>query len=372
MPFDFPERWSAGKIDVIDATDSLGKIFKLSNVSYNINPEQKTIHFPGKTFIAYSELWIWHYLYDNIAQFEYLKTQIPDVKMRMFCPTSFSGGTIENFLEEAKRMNFHTLSETELDKQPHKYLEDTFKIFVDQEDIFDIYTYNMTFDEVYFVIDQQRLFSTVLQNYNERFWFGVSHAYWLKNDFEKNSHTTRDLFMDSWWREIGILAMRERLIAELNKINIETPKKIFLSRKDANKRYKETLNPAVVPIHDRLIKEEIDDLIENYFIDKGYKPIILEGMGYLEQLKYFQNATSIAGIIGSSLCQTLVCDPKCCVSEILINKRYEFSYKFISENVGYKLARLDLRRINEEPEKIVNQLDKHYGYIQNIERFKNG
>jgi hypothetical protein len=30
----------------------------------------------------------------------------------------------------------------------------TFKVFVNQENIFDAYNYNMTFDEVYFVIDQ--------------------------------------------------------------------------------------------------------------------------------------------------------------------------------------------------------------------------
>ena len=372
MAFDFPDRWSAEKIDVIDATDSIGKIFKLSNVSYKTGVESETIHFPGKTFIAFSELWIWHYLYDNLAQFEYLKTQIPDLKMRMFCPTSFSGGTIDSFLEECKRMNFHVLSDTELDVQPHKYLVDTFKIFVDQEDIFDIYSKNMTFDEVYFVIDQQRLFNTVLAEYNERFWFGVRHAYWIKDDYEGVAHRTRDLFMDSWWREIGILSMREKLLKELNKINTQTPKKIFLSRKDANERYAKTLNPAVVAIHDRVIKKETDDLIEDYFIQKGYTPVLLEGMGYLEQLKYFQNADSIAGLIGSSFCQTLVCDPKCCVSEILINKRYDFTYRFISDNVGYKLARLDLRKIVDEPDKIIEQLEKHYGYTQVIEKFKNG
>jgi len=34
MPFEFPDRWKAEKIEMLDTTDSLGKIFKLSNVTY--------------------------------------------------------------------------------------------------------------------------------------------------------------------------------------------------------------------------------------------------------------------------------------------------------------------------------------------------
>ena len=68
------DSWSVGKIEEIDATDSIGKIFKLSDVKYINNPNEETIHYPGKTFMGTATLYIWHYLYETIAQFEYLKT----------------------------------------------------------------------------------------------------------------------------------------------------------------------------------------------------------------------------------------------------------------------------------------------------------
>jgi hypothetical protein len=370
MPFEFPDRWKAEKIEMLDTTDSLGKIFKLSNVTYFDKDDMETVHIPGKTFIAFSEFYIWHYLYDNLAQFEYLKTQIPDLNMLMFCPTSSNGGTIEEFLEDMQYLDFHNRSAEKLDPQPHKYLEDTFKIFVNQKEIHNIYKNNLKFDEVYFVNDQQRLFQKQLSELNTQFWFGVPHAFWILQNYESKAHRTRPIFDDTWWRQLGIMQMRKKLLQHLNEIDTKTPENIFLSRKDANKRYERTVKASILKIHDRVVDLEIDNMIEDFFVSKGYTPINLEGMGYLEQTKYFQNAKSIAGLVGSGFCQTLVCNPNAVVTEIMVNKRYNFTYRFIAEHVGFVLKQLDLRQLDEDKEKIAIVLEKAYGHIESLKRSK--
>jgi len=162
--------------------------------------------------------------------------------------------------------------------------------------------------------------------------------------------------------------MRNIFLKKLKDVNIETPKKIFLSRKDANERYKEK---GLGPSFDRYCSDEINEVIEEFFISKGYHSIILEGMGYLEQLNYFKNATHIAGVIGSSFCQTLVCNPSAIVSQIMVNKRYDFTYQFISEMAGYYLNDIDLRSVYPDLNKIKLILETKYGFIEALDRSRN-
>jgi len=363
--------WSVEKIEEIDATDSIGKIFKLSGVKYTNNPNEETIHYPGKTFMGTATLYIWHYLYETIAQFEYLKTQIPDLNMVMFSETGHTDITIEEFLNAMKEQNFYNKKGVNYFPEPHKYFEDTFKVYVNQKYINNFRTTNVSFDEIYFTFDQKKAFVDIMQKGIGKFWFGLPHAYWIKPNFETFTKNTRDYFYEIWWRDLGLMCMRNTWLKELKNDESTTPKKILISRKDANLRYKENTIDAILPLHDRLIDEDLNNMVEDYFVANGYTSITLEGMGYLEQLRYFKNAESIVAIIGSGLCQTFICDHDVNVTEILLNKRYNFSYEFIAENVGFKLCRLDLRKFSEDKEKVQNSLEAHLGYLKSLEALKN-
>jgi hypothetical protein len=369
MSYQFPERWKAESVEVIDTSESFGKIFKLSNVSYTDKSHKETIHVPGKTFIGLADAYIWHFLYDSIAQLCYLKTKINDLNAFFISPAAMINGTKNEFLEQNKYMSFHIKSDTIRKIQPHKYFEDLFEIFVTQENMYNLESCNFTFEEVYFVYDNVRYFNRIQDLLSTgRHWFGVPYAYWINSSWESRAHITRAIFPETWWRSIGILEMRNIFLKKLKDVNIETPKKIFLSRKDANERYKEK---GLGPSFDRYCSDEINEVIEEFFISKGYHSIILEGMGYLEQLNYFKNATHIAGVIGSSFCQTLVCNPSAIVSQIMVNKRYDFTYQFISEMAGYYLNDIDLRSVYPDLNKIKLILETKYGFIEALDRSRN-
>lgn len=366
MTYSSPERWKAESVEVIDTPDSFGKIFKLSNVSYTRPGHTETVHIPGKTFIGQADFYIWHFLYDSIAQFCYLKNQIKDLKHFAISPNIVESGTKEQFLDQIQYLSFHEKSDTIRDPQPHKYFEDMLDIFFTQDMIYNLETVNFTFEEVYFVYDNLRYFIRINELLKTgRHWFGVPYAYWINTSWESRAHVTRGVFPENWWRSIGILEMRKIFLEKMKESPVETPKKIFLSRKDANGRYKQRGMNATF---DRYCSDEIDNLIEDFFVSKGYFPIILEGMGYIEQLHYFKNATHIAGMVGSAFCQTSVCNPSAIVSQIMVNKKYDFTYKFISELVGYHLQDIDLRSIYPDTDKIKMILEKHYGFIESLDR----
>jgi hypothetical protein len=369
MTYQFPDRWKAESVEVIDTPDSFGKIFKLSNVSYTNKSHTETIHVPGKTFIGLADFYIWHFLYDSIAQFCYLKTQIKDINLFFIAPAVVEPGTKDDFLDQMKYISFHAKSDTIKEPQPHKYFEDIFEIFVTQEHIYNLDSVNFTFEEVYFVYDNVRYFNRVPELLHAgKHWFNIPYAYWINNSWESRAHITRGVFPETWWRSIGILEMRNIFLKKLKDVKTETPKKIFLSRKDANGRYKER---GLSPTFDRYCSDEVDSTVEDFFVSRGYHPIVLEGMGYLEQLNYFKNATHIAGIVGSSFCQTLVCNPSAIVSQIMVNRKYDFTYQFISEMVGYHLNDIDLRSVYPVIDKIKLILEKKYGFIESVHRSKN-
>ena len=83
-------------------------------------------------------------------------------------------------------------------------------------------------------------------------------------------------------------------------------KKIFISRKDA---YRRALDDS--------------DVLENFFSSKGFEIICLQEMPILEQINYFNNATHIAALAGSSLTNIIFSNPKVQVLEILSHEDFD-------------------------------------------------
>ena len=118
-----------------------------------------------------------------------------------------------------------------------------------------------------------------------------------------------------------------------NKILVEAKKKfrksqyeytkIFISRSDANLKYKRNL---------------INDVeIENYLIKKGFKKLVLSNYSFLEQALIFNNTKLIIGLHGAGLANILFCKKNTKVIEISLNK-WPNMYKKLSSclKLSYK------------------------------------
>jgi hypothetical protein len=90
-------------------------------------------------------------------------------------------------------------------------------------------------------------------------------------------------------------------------------------------------------------------------------------MSYLDQLNYIRSATHVAGLIGSGFTSLFVAKPGCVVTEILVNKKYNYTYKFLADIVPFRLHRIDLRLLVGTPEKFQEIFKLKNDYIDSLE-----
>jgi hypothetical protein len=364
-PDDILPRWIADSVEVIDAPDSMGKIFKISNAQVINNKKEEVIRIPGKTYIGETQLYLWHFLYDDIAQYVYLKKHIPDLNLFLFAPKELRCSTKSEFLEDIKHMNFHQRHEEKSENGPHKYFEDILPLFLTQEHLPNLFKGNYSFEEIYFVYDSRYYFSKLADLVKAGLhWFNVPYAFWLPfGTWEERADIHRAVFNEFWWRDIGMLEMKKIFLEQIKDYPTDTPKKIFVSRRDAHKRHKATSDPG--PISQRVVDERLNNRIEEAFEANGYEMVHLEGMGYFDQLNLFRNATHVAGLSGTGLCQTLVCGPNTFLTQIFATKLYGFSYKFIPKSIGFKIQSLTFTNV-KQLDKIKEIVDKHCAYADSF------
>ena len=159
-------RWSAEKIELVDVPESYGKIFKLSNVKYTYNKNLEYKKVEGKTFFGKARYHLWHYLYDELSQYCYLKKHIPDLNYFITSPPPFLDCSKLDFFEQLKHISFYTFYPVKPEVESHKFFEDLFKIFVKQDYIYNFENEssgNFIFDEIYFVEDQTDSFQKIIE-----------------------------------------------------------------------------------------------------------------------------------------------------------------------------------------------------------------
>ena len=355
------EGWQIGAVEVIDVPESFGKIFKLTDVTLTCpKKDAETVHIKGKQYIAWSFYYIWHYMYDVLVQYFYLKKHIKDLNFWTFIPHELEDGTKEDFFRQLKRIAFHNKSDKDLDPYPHKYFEDIINIIATQDYFYTTNNHNLIFDEVYLCFDANKVWTTdPKMRSTGRQWFGVNNTYWFPENWEEKAHRYRVVFNETWWRDIGMLEMKKLFLEKIKDYPTDTPKKLFISRKDSLARHSLLADKTAARRHPMALEETV----EKCFVDAGYTLVTLEGMGYLEQINLFRNATHISGVVGSGFCQTFMCGPNVIVAPIYVNNNYDFSYDFIAKNMGAKLVQIDIRPIMGNKQKIEECLNKHINYM---------
>lgn len=121
--------------------------------------------------------------------------------------------------------------------------------------------------------------------------------------------------------------------------------KIFVSRERYNNKYKSdiefylnktNLSEGEKAIYDRATLRYFphEKLIEDLFIQKGYKVIYAEDYGLVDQIKIFSSAKEIATISGTSLFNTFWCNNETTAFEIMAVNGYRYHYKEFANHAG--------------------------------------
>lgn len=162
--------------------------------------------------------------------------------------------------------------------------------------------------------------SNIKLNVDELITFGVGPRFLEVDNFIKNY-----IFGNTGYYHFpeGNIELR-KFFSPYMTDDLSKPKKIFLSRKDANISIKE--NQRISDFNNRYLAEETEDQIEQFFLDHGYKILTLSGMSIFDQISYFYNAEKIAGITGSNLCNAIFSKNGIDLYEIFTHRNYSYPW----------------------------------------------
>jgi hypothetical protein len=251
---------------------------------------KKHLTISGKSFIidlvGYSHF---HFIYDKIAQYEFIKSYDPDVNLYIVANSKYfyeENGLIDDLkaLYSIPESNILNIDSGE------KYI---FK------NLFFIWsTHNFLFKDLFF---------------GEYFdpWFS-------KKDFKFYIETIYPLLQSRFRSYI--------------KPQVNPDLKIFISRfhqHETNGRDKNDF---------RYISKNDEIKLENFFKYKGYRIVTAEKLGLLEQVELYSGASRIAGIKASGLVNTIFCKKEAEIIAINLDDEYQVWYDYICMFAGLKYS----------------------------------
>jgi hypothetical protein len=311
---------TAESISEIKYPDEHFSIFKLNNLNFKFTPSEDFIHIPGKSFILPYDRHLWHFVQEYLVQYEIVNERVGDVKPVFF--DRVFGGFNNSFEEFSQGIAKQTT-----------YYKDIYRTYSDSNDVYD-FEKNIVFEELYLILDLREWFPRDLFEAH-----GVLPYWFMNDDFMNLRHLT-----DSGkWQTQGFHLLNKRF--SIYKQESEK-KKIYISRRDANKRhFNSTESDRESWVRRRHFEHE--DMFEKYFVDKGYTPVVLEGMNYRDQVNIMYNATHIVGTVGTGFMNIFSCNPRTRIIEIFVKPEYEFTYIYLSKKMDLDHYSIDLRYHDE-------------------------
>jgi hypothetical protein len=103
------------------------------------------------------------------------------------------------------------------------------------------------------------------------------------------------------------------------------PKKIFITRKDANSAIEK--NEREADFNDRYESHEFLTALEDYFIEEGYTVLCLSGMSLFDQISYFYNAEIVAGSPGTNICNLIYSKPDVPLIQVIHFTNYSYPWE---------------------------------------------
>lgn len=324
-------------------------------------------YFKGNTFLGLYHYHFHHHIMDTVAQYEYLKSYVPDLDIEFVAPFGYpvwrkeiTDRSSKHFIEYLKNVHFGTEKEKiGMNIEQHKYFEDTFYMY-DTENKKNIYAKEsdvMVFDSVYFLIDDGLFFSKEML---KDVGLTENEIPWLSEEWIASSLTK---MFDEWgkldWEDPGLKAARIKLNEYMYDIP-DSPKKIYISRQKANERYlkeKEiNLNYVDKNMRERYFEREAD--LEAYFNSLGYVSFTLEGTSFFNQLRIFHNATHIASLSGSAFINILGCKPDAKLIEVRALMAFPYCYERYANILGLKYKCVDLRELDHASMDIAKEMSR--------------
>lgn len=297
-----------------------------------------------------------HHFQDKVGQYEMLKALVPDLKLILvgdfkdhYPPNEITAGAL--------------------------VLEQSLSIYgIPGEDIIFLDKNNVWFEKTFYFI---KIFNRFLDDSlpgNKLLGPGDGKDYYSYNI--KTAEKVRELYLKSLGlkdNKIFITRIRMNNIVRKMAHLLEKSENGFATEQEENEllnttRIFGTMEDAKRVIRERLISEEDEQTLENFFMSIGYSIIDPYDMTFFQQVKLFNRATHIASVRGSGLYNTIFCNESAKVFIIDLSNEYDFEYKSIvgvaTKNIYEIPVKNNILRSTHQTffkvENIINILKSHY------------
>lgn len=116
---------------------------------------------------------------------------------------------------------------------------------------------------------------------------------------------------------------------------IDTPKKIYISRRSHLSKHPENIGTNYTQRRKCMNEDTLVDLLET----EGYVEVFCEDLSMSEKIKYFENATHVAGFIGGGMANCIFSKPStkvlCLVTPTFLDVNKRFAFSMDHTNVSY-------------------------------------
>jgi hypothetical protein len=340
---------------LLDGTDL--KYYSISNLKLKLNSGLETTKVYGNSYILeVVEHSHFHHFQDKIGQYEMLKEIVPDLKLVVvgnnynnYPPTDVTAGSL--VLEQS--LSIYGINKKDL-------------LFLDQTDIW----FEKTF---YFV----KVFNSFINDTfpgNELLSPFIGKDYYSYNI--ETAKKIRELYLNGLGlKESKIFITRKRVSNIVRTMN-DLFEKTYANT--ATEEEKEELSKKIrifgneeyakKVIKERLITEEDEDRLEDFFVSLGYLVIDPYDMTFFNQVQLFNRATHVVSVRGSGLYNTIFCNENANVFIIDLSNEYDFEYKSFAEVATANVYEIPVSRymIRNTPQNlfmvnnIIKILKSHY------------
>ena len=309
--------WSAQSIEKID-----DHLYKISNLKSECGiTDAPTNQLSGSYYITEYNNFYWHFIHEDLAGYEGIKELVPELKLVLLDSQGFMDGP----------------AKTNPGHKHFPYLE-YFAELYSISSIPDINNENWVFETVYFTTSSTEFLS------DPDFWGEVlPMSVWPSPEFDDWDKT---IWIDrSPYSVKGLNKLTEKIKSDIS-VDDSLPKKIFISRKDVNKRLLELVGK---PGYEHLVEERLFEakFIEDYFEARGYLVVALEDYDYKTQMQFFMGATDIAGTVGAGFANLHMSNPGTKLYELHVIPIYGFDYGYYKNFRDIDYIPVELRNLSE-------------------------
>jgi hypothetical protein len=294
--------------------------FKDINLTNNIESNKKIIS--DKVFIAFLDDRPHHLITDTLLQYEYLKKFIPEIKILFF----------KNYYYK------HS-----------KFSEFIFNEYSGFEELFDLDKDDLLIKDAYFIFQEG--------SYKSIFSYEILDFYSVNSEEMSIIHRVRA--NGNPYGELNLRVVQKNGLPGLtNKFkddfDIESSKKIYVSRSLANKRHKDG-NAEPESKYRYYDKEH---LIEKYFMEKGYTSVCLENLSPQDQIHLMKSSSHVAGCQGTGMLMTIFCKSGTKIIELDVSQ-LGTTYLYYNQDLNHDVYRINLKGIASDKD-ILSSLNMHY------------